>query len=133
MSTESKHAERRRLRFVWNGLSRGSTGARILVGRIIRRLFGLASFDRLAGNGLVGVAGEYRSNGWVRGKDDLHVQTRPTVMRLSLDLKSQPEIAPLNVHPFSEYVTKGVGGVDSYHRGSSILKLPARPDARATF
>jgi hypothetical protein len=54
LSAESEHAERCGLRFIWNGIGQGCTGAKILV---IVRLSGLASLDGLAHDGFIGVAG----------------------------------------------------------------------------
>ena len=55
LSTESQHSERYGLRLVGNWSSHGSIGAEILNGRIVRRLFGLTRFDRLVGDGFIGI------------------------------------------------------------------------------
>src|SRR5580692_2129502 len=84
--------------------SRQMTKARRLDGRSVVVFFGLASFDRLTRDRLVGVAGQSAHNDVI-----LHLNTKPgpSVMGFPFDLEAQPEVTVLHIHPTAHVVHGG--------------------------
>src|ERR1700688_1484967 len=86
---------------------------------VIIRATDLSGFDGLVRDGFVGVSGKVGLPGAVsRGaSDERNAQTRPSKMRLAIDLKAQAKITVAGVGPITEKSVFSVGSFRQPHLG----------------